>query len=223
MATADSVDLAATFGPRALVVDWGGVLTNSLDSVMETWTMSEGFLPEDFAAVMSRWFGAQPSFNPVSVLERGEIEVPDFERQLAEELTARTGQQIASSGLLARLFYHFEHAADMTALVRRAKARGITTALLSNSWGDHYPDHLFDGMFDQVIISGQVGMRKPDPEIFLYTLRKLEIPARQSVFVDDLIHNVTAASSLGMIGVHHRDYQSTAAELSILFDMELDN
>ena len=58
----------------------------------------------------------------------------------------------------------------MTGLVRRAKSAGIRTALLSNSWGNTYPDHLFDGMFDVVVISGEVGMRKPEERIFRYTL-----------------------------------------------------
>ena len=112
--------------------------------------------------------------NPIHALERGEIEVPHFEEVLAGELSRRTGTPVLAEGLLARMFDEFEHAHDMNALVRRARENGIRTALLSNSWGDFYPRDLWDGMFDVVVISGEVGMRKPDAEIFHLTLERLE-------------------------------------------------
>ena len=207
--------------PTALIVDWGGVLTNDLQSVMNTWSFREGFSPADFAAVMTEWLGAGVKVNPIHTLERGESAVPDFETELAAALSRRIGRPVPSAGLVDRLFSHFEHAHDMTALVRRARARGIRTALLSNSWGNAYPDHIFDGMFDTVVISGEVGMRKPDADIFRYTSAELDVPARESAFVDDLMVNVTAAKRLGYLGVHHRDYRTTADQLSALFGIDL--
>lgn len=88
-------------------------------------------------------------------LERGEIEVPHFEEKLAEGLTQRLGRHISPEGFYSATICNFTHAPDMTALVRRAKVQGVSTALLSNSWGNSYPDHLFDGMFDAVVISGE--------------------------------------------------------------------
>ena len=131
------------------------------------------------------------------------------------------GKPIDPSGLLQRLFAHFTHAHDMTGLVRRAKAAGIRTALLSNSWGNTYPDHLFDGMFDVVVISGEVGMRKPEERIYAYTLDKLGLPAHECAFVDDLRHNVDAAVALGMVGIHHERYEATAAEIDALYGIKL--
>jgi len=215
-----------TSTPKALIVDWGGVLTDSLDSVMRSWTAQEAFTAEDFAHVMRKWFGAdgelEAAFNPVHTLERGELEIDHFELRLAEELSATTGNPVVGEGLLRRLFEHFTHAPAMTALVRRARDRGIRTALLSNSWGDHYPEHLFDGMFDAVVISGRVGMRKPEPEIFHHTADLLRIETVDCVFVDDLEHNVKAAVNLGMIGVHHQQYTTTAVELSAIFAQDLE-
>ncbi len=212
-------------GVRALIVDWGGVLTNDLSTVMDTWTLGEDFEAHHFAEVISTWFGrdagVEAEINPIHVLERGEIAVPDFEAKLAEELSRTTGRDVSAEGLLDRLFSHFEHAHDMTALVRRAHGWGIRTGLLSNSWGDHYPEHLFDGMFDAVVISGRVGMRKPEPRIFQYTLDQLDVTASESVFVDDLAHNIAAARELGFVTVHHRDYQSTQLELSAIFGRDL--
>ena len=92
----------------------------------------------------------------------------------------------------------------MTALVRRARHAGLRTGLLSNSWGNDYPRDGWDEMFDVVVISGEVGMRKPEPEIFHHTLDLIGLAAAECVFVDDLPHNVAAAVELGMVGVRHR-------------------
>ncbi|MDQ1306874.1 MAG: putative hydrolase of the superfamily [Actinomycetota bacterium] len=211
--------------PLALIVDWGGVLTNDLASVMTSWTSGEDFEAKHFAEVMTAWFGRdaglEAAVNPILALERGELAIPDFELVLAEALTEVSSTPVPPAGLLDRLFGHFQHAHDMTGLVHRARDSGLKTALLSNSWGDHYPDHLFDGMFDAVVISGRVGMRKPEPEIFHYTCSLLGLAPRQCVFVDDLKHNIEAADRLGFSTVHHLSYGVTASELSEIFGRDL--
>jgi epoxide hydrolase-like predicted phosphatase len=120
------------------------------------------------------------------------------------------------------MFQFFEHAPDMNGLVHRARKNGIKTALLSNSWGNTYPRHGWDDMFDEVVISGEVGMRKPDADIYHHTLDLLKVKPEESVFVDDLAHNIKAASDLGMIGVLHVDYESTRKELEIIFNQKFD-
>ncbi|MCB0916307.1 MAG: HAD family phosphatase [Actinobacteria bacterium] len=211
--------------PTALLVDWGGVLTTDLATAMSAWSDAEDLEADHFSEVMRRWFGesgeAEARINPVHALERGEVEVPHFEAELAAALSEVAGKPVTSEGLLSRLFEHFRHAPDMAALVRRAREAGITTALLSNSWGDFYPMHLFDGMFDELVISGHVGMRKPDPKIFMYTATLVRTPPRKCVFVDDLAHNVTAAARLGFLAIQHTNYERTADELSLLFGVDL--
>lgn len=208
-----------------LIVDWGGVLTIGMQEAMGSWAADEAIDITDFIAVMREWLGTEyaleAAYNPIHALEKGELQVPEFERHLAESLTGRTGQPIAPDGLLDRMFRFFRHSPDMIALVRRAKEQGIRTALLSNSWGNNYPQHLFDGMFDVVVISGEVGMRKPDAEIFHHTLEAVGLPAEQCVFVDDLLPNVQAAREVGLVAVHHTDYATTAAELDALFGLTL--
>jgi len=212
-------------GSRALIVDWGGVLTSDVDRTMGLWAGQEQLDMFDFGLVMRDWLGreaqAESFVNPVHALERGEIEVPDFEIKLAEGLAERAGRPISPQGLIERLFQNFTHAHDMTALVRRAKAAGIKTAMLSNSWGEMYPEHLFDGMFDVIVISGRVGMRKPEPRIYHHTVELLEVEPGVCVFVDDMPHNVVAAVNLGMVGIHHVSYEQTATELDVLFDVRL--
>jgi HAD superfamily hydrolase (TIGR01509 family) len=159
--------------------------------------------------------------SPVHRLERGEMSGPEFERELARQLALR-GSRVEARGLLGRLLAGLESLDDdMLGLVRRARRLGIRTALLSNSWGDHYPERLWDGLFDAVVISGRVGMRKPEPEIFRYACAQLGLPPSACVMVDDLPHNVHGAVAVGMVAVRHRSYAETAGELEILFDAPL--
>ncbi|MET0740020.1 MAG: HAD family phosphatase [Candidatus Nanopelagicales bacterium] len=210
---------------RGLVIDWGGVLTTGLPDVVARWADEADFDPEHYRSLMREWFGPEVAlearFNPVHALERGEMSVPDFESRLAEGLTRLSGQPTSADGLLARMFTYFEHAPDMAGLVRRAHEAGIRTALLSNSWGNDYPRDGWEEMFDVVVISGEVGMRKPDAEIFEHTLGALGLTARECVFVDDLAHNVEAAVSMGFVGVRHTSYAATAQELETLFGVAL--
>jgi len=175
--------------------------------------------------VMREWLGTQQgelaADNPVAALERGEIEVPHFEEQLAARLTEVTGHPIEAVGLLQRMFDQFEHAPAMSALVLRAKRAGLRTGLLSNSWGNEYPREGWDQMFDAVVISGEVGMRKPEPQIFVHVLELLGVRAEETVFVDDLRPNVEAAEALGLVCVHHTSYEETAPELERLFGVPL--
>ncbi len=208
-----------------LIIDWGGVLTTDINSSVRRWAERHAVDLSTYIDIMRTWLGPEGEreamLNPIHALERGEIEVPHFEEVLAGELSRRTGMPVLAEGLLARMFDEFEHAHDMNALVRRARESGIRTALLSNSWGDFYPRDLWDGMFDVVVISGEVGMRKPDPAIFHLTLERMQMQAAECVFVDDLPHNITAAVDLGITGVRHVTYEETLTELEALFGVDL--
>jgi FMN phosphatase YigB (HAD superfamily) len=210
---------------RGLLVDWYGVLTEGLDSAMTAWCEADGLDYQAFRVAMAEWFGEtgylEATYNPVHALERGELEVPDFERRLAARLRRPDGSAVPAEGLLARMFERFGHAPDMAGLVLRARHAGLRTGLLSNSWGDHYLRHGWDDMFDVVVISGEVGMRKPEERIFRHALERIGLPAEQCVFVDDHLANVEVAASLGMVAVHHSDYSTTAAELEALFGRSL--
>jgi putative hydrolase of the HAD superfamily len=212
-------------GLRGLLVDWGGVLTGDLRAAVASWAESDGIDVDAWVATMREWFGddyaAEARLNPVHALERGEMTVPDFDVRLAAELTRRSGREYAAEGLLRRLFDHFTHAPDMSALVRRARLSGLRTGLLSNSWGNDYPRDGWDEMFDVVVISGEVGMRKPEPRIFTHALELLGVEAHECVFVDDLAQNIAAAAAIGMVGVHHTSYEQTLLELETLFDRNL--
>lgn len=103
----------------------------------------------------------------------------------------------------------------------RLRRRGVLVAVLSNSWGSHPfdPYRPFDlhDRFDAVVISDQVGLRKPDPEIFLLTAQRLELAPSECVFVDDVARYLQPAHELGMGIIHATDPTTTVIELARLF------
>jgi len=185
---------------RALVVDWGGVLTGPMSTVAREWAAADGIDLAAYTAIMRDWLGEVGG---------------------AHALTDRTGTTVVPDGLMERMFAKLEHAPDMAGLVRRAHASGLRTALLSNSWGNDYPRDGWDEMFDVVVISGEVGMRKPERRIFEHVLAELDLPGVAGVFVDDVPAYVEAAVACGMVGVHHTSYETTRLELETLFGIDL--
>jgi epoxide hydrolase-like predicted phosphatase len=217
-----------------LIVDYGGVLTSALQDTMAAWAESDSIDITQFGDAMKGWFethyagsGAAegeddaPPPNPVHLLERGEIAAPDFERTLAARMRTRDGRPVEAAGLLGRMFAGFRLEPVMVDVLRHARAAGIKTALLSNSWGNDYPRDDWDELFDAVVISGEVGMRKPEPEIFLKAAEAIGLPPERCVMVDDLRPNVRGAAAVGMVGVHHTDADETVAELEALFGVPL--
>lgn len=210
---------------RGLLVDYGGVLTTPLSEAMEAWLQADGIDRERFGRLMRRWLATDAEANAVHDLETGRITAADFERRLAAELLDRgdedTGGGPATAGMLTRMFAGFQPEPSMIGLVGAAKAAGIRTGLLSNSWGLDYPRDGWDALFDAVVISGEVGLRKPDPAIYHLAAERLGLPPDQVVFVDDLAPNVRAAAAVGMVGVHHTAVGTTADELEVLLGVPL--
>ncbi|SEG98627.1 haloacid dehalogenase superfamily, subfamily IA, variant 3 with third motif having DD or ED [Saccharopolyspora kobensis] len=104
-------------------------------------------------------------------------------------------------------------------VAHHARRSGISTAVVSNASG--LPDPRIADLFDAVVLSGAVAVAKPSREIYLLTAHRLGLEPRQCVFVDDLQQNVAGAVHAGMVGVHHRGVDSTIAELTVLFDLQL--
>jgi len=206
---------------RGLLVDYGGVLTNPLTETVQAWLRADGIDPQRFVDLMRRWMGSGAEHNAVHDLETGRIAAADFERLLAAELAAEDGTVPPYEGMLARMFAGFRPDEVMLAAVRRARAAGIRTGLLSNSWGFDYPREGWSELFDAVVISGEVGLRKPDPAIYALAADRLGLRAECIVFVDDLSPNVRAATAAGMVGVLHSDVPATIAELEGLLGMSL--
>jgi epoxide hydrolase-like predicted phosphatase len=214
--------------PEGLVVDWGGVLTKPLRDAFTAWAAADGVDYEHYRDVLAQWqdlaaaeSGAGGPVAPVHALERGEMPAAEFEQLLADELHAR-GSRVTATGLLGRMLAGLEEPETrMHALVRRAREAGVRTALLSNSWGNTYDRRGWEEMFDVVVISGEVGMRKPEARIFEHTASLLGLSTSACVMVDDLPWNIDGARSVGMEAVLHRDVDDTARELEALLGVPL--
>jgi epoxide hydrolase-like predicted phosphatase len=203
---------------QGLIVDWGGVLTMPVHAAIRAWLSSSGVDHDHYGAVLRRWVEPLPGeVSPVHRLERGDLAVEEFEKLLSAAL-AREGSMVEAQGLVANMFADLAIYEDsMTSLVTRAHASGIRTGLLSNSWGNDYDRSDWQEMFDAVVISGEVGMRKPEHEIFELVLDRIGLPAGECVFIDDMPHNVAAAAQAGLAGIVHRTFDETAGELEALF------
>jgi putative hydrolase of the HAD superfamily len=209
-------------GFRGLITDWGGVLTSSIPAAVRAWLDSDDIDPDVYAAAVRPWrlAGRDPAGdgNPVHALERGEYDSGEFEQRLASMLARRDGGQVLAEGLLGRMFAASAPCEQMYAAVHALRTAGLQTCLLSNSWGhDAYPREVFDGMFHAVVISADVGMRKPEERIYRHATELIGLPPAECVFVDDLEANVRAAEALGMCGIVHTRPEATIARLAELF------
>jgi putative hydrolase of the HAD superfamily len=204
---------------KGVITDWGGVLTPPLHDAIAGWLEADAIDVARYKTVMRAWvtqaYGGD-TVNPVHGLEDGTLDPAEFERLLAAELCTVDGGPVECTGLLRRMFEAFHPVEPMYEALRSARAAGARTALLSNSWGNDYPRELWGELFDAVVISSEVRMRKPDERIFQHAADLLGLAPGACVFIDDIEHNVRAAESVGMVGLHHTSVDGTLARLTEL-------
>ncbi|WP_028065293.1 HAD family hydrolase [Solirubrobacter soli] len=184
----------------ALLIDWGGVLTTSMLDAFDAFKRREGADPR--AAFLG------PGREALVELECGRIDIPTFERRLAPILG------VEPAGLADRLTQDLRPDTAMLDAVRAFHDAGIPTALVSNSWRED--DYDVDELFDAIVLSGRIGIRKPDPRIYRHAADALGIPPAACVFVDDLGGNLKPAKALGMTTIRHTGASSTIARLQRL-------
>jgi putative hydrolase of the HAD superfamily len=210
---------------QALLVDFGGVLTTSMMVSIAAFCESTGVEPEAmFGLLAGAYGGTEPAHEIaglVTGLETGRLAVEEFDRRLAEALSEGLPEPLDPDGLSARLFQGLQPDQPMVEAVRAARSAGIKTGLISNTWGPTAAsEHLAD-LFDVEIRSWDVGLRKPEPEIYLEAARRLEIDPEACVFVDDIQANAEGARAVGMWAVVHRDAALTIPKLEELLGVPL--
>ena len=191
-----------------LLVDWGGVLTTSLFASFQAYCVKVQLDPR----ILRERFAGDPACRELLIaLEKGELPEETFERELASLLG------VQADGFVDGLFAGVELDAAMVDAVRSARAAGVRTALVSNSWGVHrYPHELFAELFDGIVISGEERMRKPSRRMYELGAERAGVPASSCVYVDDLPFNLSPAERLGMATVHHTSAQTTIPRLERL-------
>jgi putative hydrolase of the HAD superfamily len=194
---------------RAILLDWGGVMTGSPFSSFAAFCRTEGLDPATLADLFRHDRDARALLID---FECGRLEEADFEPRLAAAMGVASHE-----GLVDRLFDGSAIDDAMVEGVRALHDRGVRTALVSNSWGTRrYPRDLLAELFDGIVISGEEGFRKPDPRMYSLGARRIGVEPDECVFVDDLAFNLDPARELGMAVVHHVDAASTLAELDRL-------
>jgi putative hydrolase of the HAD superfamily len=199
---------------KGLLLDWGGVLTTNVFDSFRDFCVAEGLAPD----AVKRLFRDEPRARDlVRGLETEALSEDEFGERFGEllELDDRTR-------LIERMFGGVRPDERMLAAVRTVRAAGFRTGLISNSMGGaSYDRDLFPELFDGVVISGDVGMHKPQPEIFLLGAERAGVAPQQCVFVDDLRENCNGAEAVGMTVVLHRGADTTLPELERLLGVEL--
>jgi putative hydrolase of the HAD superfamily len=196
-----------------LLVDFGGVLTTNVFQSFATFCEQEGIPTE----TVRRAFVEDPRARQLLFdLELGKLEQDVFSAQLGAALG------LPGDGLAERLFAGVGPDEKMLAAVAGFRAAGIRTGLISNSWGTAlYGDTELTALFDGMVISGEVGLRKPDPEIYRLGADRIGLEPQACVFVDDLGGNLKPARELGMHTIRHATADETIPQLEAVLGVKL--
>jgi epoxide hydrolase-like predicted phosphatase len=200
-------------GSDGLLLDYGGVLTTPVADSFLAWEREQGLGRGEVLRLIRSAYDDEDG-GLIGRLERGEISTDHFDAKLGRLLGER-GHDVPDGSLVDRMFAGMKPAGDMWDVADRARSAGIRVGLLSNSWGTaFYPRRRLASCFDDQVISGEVGLRKPDPAIYELAARRLGVEPQRCAFVDDLARNVEVAEQLGMFGVVHAgDTPTTLAAL----------
>jgi len=201
---------------RAVISDFGGVLTSPIVGPFLAFQERSGVTLEELGNAMARLAIDSDGEHPLFQLEKGKITEPEFLSSLERELGG--GVKLERFG--DHYFEHLHPNEEMISLMRALRARGLRMALCTNNvreweplWRAKLPD--IDEIFEVVVDSAFVGMRKPEPGIYELTLDRLGdgIGAADCLFIDDIDANCEMATELGMTAVHYRDAAQATAEI----------
>lgn len=206
---------------KAVIFDLGGVVFPSPFEAFDRYNDDRG-LPAGFVRSLIR---ASSETGAWAALERGKLTTTQFHEALEAEADAR-GAQIDAAALMAEVGRGFGPRPAMLQALRQVRAAGLRTAALTNNWGAAEGLDTTGGMhatelFDTIVESSMVGLRKPDPAIYRLTLERLGVEAIDSVFLDDLGINLKPARAMGMATIKVTEPGAALAELSALLGFDL--
>ena len=200
---------------RAVISDFGGVLTSPLFESFAAWQRKSGLSFERLGQAMAD-ATERNSMHPLYELEKGTITEAQFLRMLEAELDPGT----SLSGMRDVYFEHLQPNPAMIDFMRELRGRGLRMAMLTNNvrewepqWRAKLPE--IDEIFEVVVDSAFVGMRKPEPAIYELTVERLGdgLRPQDCLFLDDLEPNCDAARALGMTAVRFEHADQAIAEL----------
>lgn len=203
-------------GIRAIVSDFGGVLTTPLLGSFER-VQDEIDIPAESLGKALAAAAAERGDNPLFELERGELEEVAFLELLNTHLEPLVGHRPHLHRFREVYFDALDPNEPMIELMRELKAGGLKMAMLTNNvreweplWRSMLP---VDEIFEEVVDSAFVGCRKPEGRIYRLTLERIGMTAGDCLFVDDVQVNCEGAEKAGMRAVHFRDNEQAIAEI----------
>jgi putative hydrolase of the HAD superfamily len=222
-----STTFPAVADVEAVIWDFGGVIAPSPFGALRASEERAGLAPGTLSELLfgtsyAHGDGAEAEPHDWHLLETGELPLQEYVRRLAARSQATLGREISMSdafggGASGAIFWPMVHA------IRDVKAAGLKTAVLTNNvkeFGGHWRSSIPIELLDVVVDSSEVGLRKPDPRIYLLTAERLGVAPSTCLFLDDLDANVDAAASVGMqtilVGWDAVDVVAAVAELRAL-------
>ena len=208
---------------RAVISDFGGVLTNRLIEAFAAFQDETGITMEQLGRGMQRVSERDGEY-PLFRLERGEVTEREFLDDLAWGLEHELGHRPTLHRFREIYFEALHPNEPMLELMRELRGRGFRMAILTNNvreWEELWRSKLpLDEIFELIVDSAWVGMRKPDPAIYLLTVERLGdgLEPPQCLFVDDNEGNVEAARELGMTAVHFGSTEQAVGEIRAAVD-----
>ena len=206
---------------RAIVSDFGGVLTTPLLAAFAAFQDDSGISPENLGKAMRVGLEEGEEI-PLFRLERGEISEDEFIEGLEDGLEAVLDHRPRLHHFRQKFWGALHPNEPMVELMRELKASGLKMAMLTNNvreweplWRSMLP---VDEIFEEIVDSGFVGVRKPEARIYELTLERIGIPAEACLFVDDVEVNCQGARKAGMSAVHFRDNAQAIAEIRAALD-----
>lgn len=203
---------------EGLLIDVGGVLTTDIFPSFDAHCAREGLAGVSFREL---YFGNPDVRHLLHRLELGELHHTDAQGPLARMLGLPPDR---ADALFPGLYGDLQFVDEMTLAVEALHRAGIRTGVLSNSWWfPMYDKPFYARAFDVQVVSGRVGLRKPQPAIFERGLAELGIAGERVVFVDDFEENLPPARELGMTTILHDPNEPavTLARLESLFGLQV--
>lgn len=198
---------------RAVIFDLGGVV---LDSPLDAIACYEADLGIP-AGHINRVVASSGPEGAWSRLERGELGVAEFSPAFERECSA-AGHAISATEMLARIAVSSGPRPSMLGAIRTLRGRGLAVGALTNNWestpASRRAQEGLRACFDAFVESSVVGMRKPDPRIYLHACAALGVGPAASIFLDDIGRNLKAAKALGMTTIKVDEPGTALAELA---------
>jgi putative hydrolase of the HAD superfamily len=215
-------------GIEAVIFDYGGVLSTTPFAGIAEFERKMGY-PERSLSQLLFGKGASPQGPTEEIpdhdwhlLETGRMSLDEFHERLVTRSEAALGRPL-DLGIYAQFLRELGVGVHWMIVhrVRELRAEGYRTAILTNNvreWGRYWKESIPLDLFELVVDSCEVGLRKPDPAIFRLTCERLGVAPEAAVFLDDTRRHVETARSVGLHAILVRDPWAALAELDAILD-----